>query len=124
MSIAICYHFSHILAALLLSYQSDLFCVESFAILILRTLSLTHLNLQNCSLGSVGSSILLRALTHNHTLLHINLADNNIDHTAIEALAGCLERNDTLVSLDLHDNPLATSAWTEWWTRCAATCAC
>ena len=74
--------------------------------LILRTLSLTHLNLQNCSLGPNGASILLRALTHNRTLLHVNLAGNHIDHTASEALVGCLQRNGTLVSLDLHDNPL------------------
>ena len=75
--------------------------------LILRTLSLTHLNLQDCCLGSTGASILLRALAQNRTLLHVNLAANRIDHTASEALEGCLQRNNTLVSLDLHDNPLS-----------------
>ena len=74
--------------------------------LIVRTLSLTHLNLQDCSLGPTGASILLRALTDNRTLLHVNLAANHIDHTVSESLVGCLQRNSTLVSLDLHDNPL------------------
>ena len=87
-------------------HRSDLFCVESYAMLILRTHSLTHLNLHDCNLGPTGASILLRALTQNHTLLHVNLAANHIDHTASEALVGCLQRNGTLVSLDLHDNPL------------------
>ena len=85
---------------------SDLFCVESFAMLILRTQSLTHLNLQDCNLGPIGASILLRALAQNRSLLHVNLAANHIDHTASEALVDCLQRNSTLVSLDLHDNLL------------------
>ena len=74
--------------------------------LLLRTVSLTHLNLQNCNLGPTGASILLRALTTNHSLLHLNLAANHIDHSATDALAHCLRRNTTLASLDLHDNPL------------------
>ena len=85
---------------------NDLFCVESYAMLVLRTPSLTHLNLQDCSLGPTGASIFLRALAHNRTLLHVNIADNRIDSTASEALVGCLQRNGALVSLDLHDNPL------------------
>ena len=74
--------------------------------LLLRTVSLTHLNLQNCNLGPTGASILLRALTTNRTVLHLNLATNHIDHSSTDALSSCLQGNRVLCSLDLHGNPL------------------